>query len=83
MKKHVVDELKSFGIAGSEAEQQFERVSEAMANLVKRGVRVRIPGIGTLVRKSRAETRRRNPRTGEGMTIGAYDVVSLRNPAKF
>lgn len=83
MKKHVIDELKSAGMSGAEAERAFEEASAAMARLVRRGVRVRIPGVGTLVRKTRAETRRRNPRTGEPITIAAHDIVTLRKPEKF
>jgi nucleoid DNA-binding protein len=83
MKKHIVDELKGAGMSGVEAEHAFNQVAEAMGRVVRRGDRVRIPGIGTLVRKTRAETRRRNPRTGEAMLIGSYDVVALRNPEKF
>lgn len=82
MKKHVVDELKSAGMSGVEAEFAFNQVAEAMGRIIRRGDRVRLPGIGTLYRKTRAETRRRNPRTGEPMTIGSYDVVGLRKPEK-
>lgn len=83
MKKHIVEELKSVGMPAVEAEHAFNQVTEAMARVVKRGERVRIPGIGTLVVRRRAETRRRNPRTGETITIAARDVVTLRNPEKF
>lgn len=83
MKKHVVEELKSAGMSGVEAEHAFNEVVDAMGKIVKRGDRVRIPGIGTLVKKRRNETIKRNPRTGERMTVSAYDVVSLRKPERF
>lgn len=83
MKKHIVDELKSVGMSGAEAEHAFNQVTEAMGRLVERGERVRLPGVGTLIRTTRAETRRRNPRTGETITIGQRDVVALRNPRRF
>jgi DNA-binding protein HU-beta len=83
MKKHVVEELENHGLSRREAAAAFDMVGRAISNVVKRGDRVRLPGIGTLVVRHRAETRRRNPRTGEPMTIGGYDVVALRNPEKF
>ena len=83
MKKHIVEELRSAGMSGVEAEQAFDQVVDAMRSTLQRRERVRLPGIGTLVVRRRAETRRRNPRTGESMTIAAHDVVSLRNPEKF
>lgn len=83
MKKHVVEELKSAGMSGVEAERAFAEVTGAMARLVRRGERVRLPGIGTLVKATRAETRRRNPRTGEPITIAAREVVALRKPERF
>lgn len=82
MKKHIIDELKGTGMSGSEAERAFDDIVAAMGRVVRRGDRVRIPGIGTLYRKTRAETVRRNPRTGEKMTIASYDVVALRNAEK-
>lgn len=83
MKKHVVDELKGAGMSGVEADHAFAEVTAAMRRLIERGERVRLPGIGTLVRRTRAETRRRNPQTGDSMTIASHDVVALRNPEKF
>jgi len=83
MKTHVVDELRSKGLSAAEAERQFNQVADAMATVIERGNRVRIPNVGTLARKSRAETKRRNPRTGESITIAAHDVVAIRSPRKF
>lgn len=83
MKKHVVDELKSVGMSGAEAKHAFDTVTTAMANMVRRGERVRIPGIGTLVKRRRAETRKKNPRTGEYMVISSCDIVALRKAEKF
>lgn len=83
MKNHVVSELKSAGMSGIEAEHAFNEVTDAMARVVKRGDRVRIPGIGILAKRRRKETVRRNPRTGEPMTIAPYDVVAIRKPERF
>ena len=83
MKNHVVNELKSAGLSGVEAEHAFNQVTEAMARVVKRGDRVRIPGIGILTKRARAATQKRNPRTGEAMTIAAHEVVAIRKPEKF
>jgi DNA-binding protein HU-beta len=83
MKNHVVNELRSAGLSGVEAEHAFNQVVDAMARVVKRGDRVRIPGVGILAKKRRQERVRRNPRTGEPMTIGPYDVVTIRNPERF
>jgi nucleoid DNA-binding protein len=83
MKKHVIEELRGQGLTGAEAERQFETVVDAIRQVLARGERVRMPGVGTLVVRPRAETRRRNPRTGEPMTIAGYQVVALRNPEKF
>jgi DNA-binding protein HU-beta len=83
VKNHIVDELKSAGMSGAEAEHAFSEVAGAMARVVKRGDRVRIPGIGILAKKRRNATVRRNPRTGESMSIGAYDVVAIRKPERF
>jgi DNA-binding protein HU-beta len=83
MKNHVVNELRSAGMSGVEAEHAFNEVTDAMARVVKRGDRVRIPGIGIITKKRRKETTRRNPRTGESMTIAPYDVVTIRKPERF
>lgn len=83
MKKTVVDELKSAGMSGVEAEHAFDQVTKAMARLVERGERVRVPDVGTLTRTTRAETSRRNPRTGEKLIIASRDVVTLRNGRRF
>lgn len=83
MKKAVLDELKSAGLSGVEAAHAFDQVTQAMARLVERGERVRVPNVGTLTRATRAETRRRNPQSGETITIAARDVVVLRNGRKF
>lgn len=83
MKKHIINELKSAGMSGAEAEQAFNEVTGAMVRLIRRGERVRIPGIGTLSKRTRMETVKRNPRTGEKMTIVACDVVSLRKAERF
>lgn len=83
MKKHVLEELKAAGMSGVEAEHAFDQVTTAMARLVERGERVRVPNVGTLTRTTRAETRRRNPRTGETIVIASRDVVTLRNGRKF
>lgn len=82
MKKHVVNELVNHGLQRREAEAAFDMVCRAMFNVIRRGERVRVPGIGTLYRTTRAATRRRNPRSGELMVISGYDVVALRNPEK-
>lgn len=83
MKTHVVDELKSAGMSGQEAEHAFDQVSKAMARVLERGARVKLDGIGLLYRKTTAETRRRNPRTGESIVISPYERVALRNPRRF
>lgn len=83
MKKTVVDELKSAGMSGVEAEHAFDQVTQAMARLVERGERVRVPAVGTLTRTTRAETKRRNPQNGETIIIASRDVVTLRNGRKF
>lgn len=83
MKNHIVDELKSAGLSGVEAEVAFNQVADAMARVVKRGDRVRIPGIGILAKKRRNATIKRNPRTGESMSIAEYDIVTIRKAERF
>lgn len=83
MKKAVLEELKAAGMAGAEAEKAFDYFCDAATRLLERGERVRLPNIGTLARVKRAETRRRNPRTGEIDTIAARETVALRNPRRF
>lgn len=83
MKKHIISEMRSAGMSAADAEVGFDNALTAMQVLIERGERVRLPGIGTLARVTRAETRRRNPQTGESITVGVRDVVSLRNARKF
>lgn len=83
MKTHVLNEMKAAGMPAAEVEQAFEAVTQAMGRVIERGDRVRIPNIGTLVRKTRAATNKRNPRTGEAIAIAERDQVALRNPRRF
>ena len=83
MKKHVLEELKSVGLSGAEAEKQFKDVTDAIVRVLKRGDRVRLPGVGTLAIATRAATRRRNPQNGEMIVLGERRMVSLRKPEKY
>ncbi len=83
MKKVILDELKAAGMSGAEAEHAFREVSTAIARAVRRGDRVRLPQVGTLVRTTRAATRRKSLVSDELISIGERDVVALRNPEKF
>lgn len=83
MKKTIINELTAGGMSGAEADHAFREVVGAMVRVVRRGDRLRLPGIGTIVRTTRAETRRRLPGTDETITIASRDVVALRNPEKF
>lgn len=83
MKKAIVDELMTADRSRSQAEEVWKGVCGAVERLVARGERVRIPDVGTLQKATRAETRRRNPRTGETITIASRDVVTLRNARRF
>lgn len=83
MKKHVVEELRRLGLTTSAAEFSFRYTCAAIEAVLAAGKPVKLPGVGTLMRRHRAETKRRNPQSGEAITIGGHDVVALRNARKF
>lgn len=83
MRKAVIDELRNRGMTIAQAKAAFETVETVIGDLLERGERVRLDRVGTLVRKHRAESRKRNPRTGEPITVAGYDVVALRKARRF
>lgn len=78
-KRNVVDELAGkHGLERSEASRAFDNVTAAIGGVLERGERVRLPGVGTLVRETRAPRTYRNPRTGAPVAKPAKVVTKLK-----
>ncbi len=72
---------KGAGITKKQADAALKAAVEAVANALKKGERVAIPGFGIFSVRNRAERKGRNPRTGAEIKIPARKVVVFR-PAK-
>lgn len=78
-KGKIVDELAGkHGLERAEAGRAFDNVTAAIGDVLARGDRVRLPGIGTLVRETRAGRTYRNPRTGAPVEKPAKVVTKLK-----
>lgn len=54
---------------------------DAIADALRNGEEVKLPGLGTLKPKPVAERTRRNPATGEPMTVPAHTEVGFKPAA--
>ncbi|MEN3033852.1 MAG: HU family DNA-binding protein [Aquificaceae bacterium] len=72
---------KGAGIKKKQAEAALQEVINSIAESLKRGERVAIPGLGIFTVKQRAERKGRNPQTGAELLIPARKVISFK-PAK-
>ncbi len=72
---------KSAGLTKKQADAAFKAAVDAVANSIKKGERVAIPGFGTFSVRQRAARKGRNPRTGAVIEIPGKKVVVFR-PAK-
>lgn len=61
----------------------YEAMSESIANEVKNGAALILPGIGRITIAERKERERRNPMTGEPVHCEAYKTFKLKSKIKF
>lgn len=54
---------------------------DAIADALRNGEEVKLPGLGTFKPKPVAERTRRNPQTGEPMTVPAHTKVAFKPAA--
>lgn len=83
MKKLVIEEMKRRGVASqAEASRAIDAVFAAVDGVLQQGSNVSIPGFGTFRREVRDTRTRRNPRTGEAVTVLGGPVTKFREPRK-
>lgn len=56
----------------------IDSVIEAMTTIVNTGEKLTLKGIGSFVRKDKAERQGRNPATEEAITIPAKNVITFK-----
>lgn len=79
MKRNIAGIIKSRDdVSLAEAERRFDSFVEAVKESLHQGEKVSLPGIGTLRVVRVAETRRRNPQTGEMMMIAEHDTIRFK-----
>lgn len=66
------------GITKKQAADAFDASVEAIAQMLKDGDRVQIPGLGSLSVSHRAARMGRNPKTGEAIKIAASNVAKFK-----
>ncbi len=77
--KHVAGELaEKHGMSKKEATELLESMVENFVGHLKKGERVRIPGLGILEVKQMKARMGRNPQTGEAIQIPAKKKVAFR-----
>ena len=78
-KSEIIDAVAA-AMSGSrrDAESAYDAFVDALTSALRRGERVNIPGIGSLVVAERAERQGRNPKTGEAIRIAASRTVKFK-----
>ena len=66
------------GLTRRQAAEAFEAVVGAIADALKAGDNVRVPGLGSFSVSERAARKGRNPATGESITIKASKNVRFK-----
>jgi DNA-binding protein HU-beta len=66
------------GLSQKQANEVLNQTVELIGDHLKKGARVRIPGLGTLEVRKRAARMGRNPATGEQIKIKASKKVAFR-----
>ncbi len=66
------------GISKKEASEKWEKFVEMPLREVRSGGEFNLPGLGKLLKKSRAARMGRNPMTGASISIPAKTVVKFR-----
>jgi len=69
---------ETLGVSKKEASEKWEALVELALKEVRSSGEFNLPGLGKLVKKSRAARTGRNPLTGESITIPAKTVVKFR-----
>lgn len=70
--------VEKAGVSKASAESAFQAVLDSITSMLKNGEPVVLPKFGTLVVKTRAARKGRNPKTGEPIDIKAAKVVSFK-----
>jgi DNA-binding protein HU-beta len=66
------------GLTRRQAAEAFEAIVGAIADALKAGDNVRVPGLGSFSVSERAARKGRNPATGEAITIKASKSVRFK-----
>ena len=66
------------GLSKDKSSEVITLLTDHIGRALGDGDSVTIPGFGTFTRRSRAERRGKNPRTGEEITIPASNSVGFR-----
>lgn len=78
MKTKIIEEMKSKGLTGAQAESAFKATFDAVATVTNRDGEARIPGFGNFKKKFREGREARNPRTGEIVTVASREVITFK-----
>jgi len=69
---------ETLGVSKKDASEKWEALVAMALKEVRSSGEFNLPGLGKLVKKSRAARTGRNPLTGESITIPAKTVVKFR-----
>lgn len=68
---------KECGVTEAEAEKMVKATLDTFTEALAEGERVFLPGFGTLAPVARSARRGRNPKTGEALSLPAYNAIKF------